>query len=134
MDAVQEILDMLGRDYGPDHWADVVKPDVGGRLERLPEEGWAGLRARAAEQPAGVRARLADALVLVERAEATDLLVGLLGSPEPLVGGAAAETLLEKNYRWTPGVSLRADLLRHREGGEGSARRAIDRLLARLPT
>ena len=133
MDSFTSLLEALEPDYNPDYWSDVVMHSVGTQLGALDQEGWSRLMQEWKPRPVAWRLRLAGALVLVEDPRAMDLLVAMLGAAEPAVGSAVAEALLEKGYRWSPEVSLLADLERHLGQAAPHEQEPIRRLMARLP-
>lgn len=133
MTAVEPLIESLDSDYSPDYWADHVKLQVARALDQLDDAGWARLTAEWPRRLAGWRIRTAEALSLSACPQATALLTHMLASPEPEVGHAIAEALLELDYQWSPEVSLRADLERHLLNAAPGARPTIQRLLGRLP-
>lgn len=128
-----EIVALLRPDYTLDYWADEVEPQLARRLEALDDEEWARLTAAVAEEPAGPRARLAEALRHTTSRRATMLLVDLLRAPEPEVGAAAADSLLELHHTWLPGVSLSGEIDRHLASAPPELQPRLERLRARLP-
>jgi hypothetical protein len=133
MTAVEPLIDSLDSDYSPDYWADHVKLQVARSLDQLDDAGWARLIAEWPHRPAGWRIRAADASSLSASPHAITLLTHMLAAPEPEVGHAIAEALLELDYQWSPEVSLRADLERHLRNASPAARPPLQRLLGRLP-
>ena len=133
MDSFMSLLEALEPDYNPDYWSDVIMHRVGAQLGALDEAGWSSLMDAWQPRPVAWRLRLAGALVLVDDPRAMDVLVAMLGSAEPDVGSAVAEALLEKGYRWSPEVSLLADLQRHLDIAAPPQQEPIRRLIARLP-
>lgn len=133
MDTLGQVVAVLGYDYSPDFWYDQAKGEVGALLDQLDDAQWAQLAALAPDQPAAWRIHLVEACLHTEQPRAVRLLVELLAAPEPEVGAAVAEMLLEKNYRWTPAESLLADLHRHLRNAPPDARAPIQRLIDRLP-
>lgn len=134
MDSFTSLIEVLEPDYNPDYWSDVVLHSAGEQLGALDEEGWSRLGSEWKQRPGAWRQRLSQALTLVEDPRAMELLVAMLGSAEPAVGSAVAEALLEKGYRWSPEVSLRADLERHLGQAAPHEQEPIRRLLGRLPS
>lgn len=133
MNSFETLIKCLGNDYNPDYWSDHEKLRIGKQLDALGTEDWSRLEKRLQALPVRSRIRLAETSVLSERSRVIDLLVAMLRSPEPEVGRAVAESLLEKNYQWSPEVSLLADLHRHFDNAAPEGRAPIERLLARLP-
>lgn len=133
MDTLAQVVAALGYDYSPDFWYDQAKGEVGALLDQLDDAQWARLAAMAPAHSPAWRIHLVEASLHTEQPRAVRLLVKLLAAPEPEVGVAVAEMLLEKNYRWTPAESLLADLHRHLQAAAPDARAPIQRLLDRLP-
>jgi len=133
MDTFEKLVEELDHDYNPDYWSDHIKLRVGEQVDELSDEHWSRLETIWQNQSVGWRIRLAEASFLSEKPRTIDLLIEMLKSPEPEVGCAVAETLLEKNYQWSPEVSLLADLERHLHRAAPQARGSIERLIARLP-
>jgi hypothetical protein len=128
------LVALLAPDYNIDYWADDVRPRAGGELDALDDAEWSRLTELSPEQPASWRVRLAEALHFADAPRSVGLLVDLMGSPEPEVGAAAAEALLEKRYEWDPDVPLRIDVDRHLQQADGRQREPLERLARRLPS
>jgi hypothetical protein len=133
MDSYEELARSLDNEYGPDYWSDYVKLRVGEQLDALGDEDWSRLEKGWRGQSAGWRVRLAEASTLSDKPRVVGLLVGLLESPEPEVGSAAAEALLEKDYTWSPEAPIGGHLRRHLGNASPEQRAPIERLLSHIP-
>ena len=133
MDTFELLVESLNHDYNPDYWSDHIKLRIGEQLDELGDEDWSRLETTWRNQSVGWRIRLAEASFLSENPRAINLLIEMLKSPEPEVGCVVAETLLEKNYQWSPEVSLLSDLERHLNRAALQDQVPIKRLISRLP-
>jgi hypothetical protein len=132
---LDELLELLEPNYGRDFWSDQVLPlEVGPIMNRLGQDDWGALAGLCETRPAPWCVRLAQASQLCDNDGPFRALVAMVRRPDPEIGRAAAEALVQLGYEWNPEEKLTADLRRHLAQSPNGRGDGIRTLLMRLPS
>jgi hypothetical protein len=128
---LEQLLSDLRGSYQRNHWADEVEPRLARVLETLSDADWRDLLDAMPAEPPVVGTNLAKGLRYTVTDRSTDLLATLLRSNSTAVGLAAAQSLFDRQQRWIPGISIRAELERHASSADPDTRQQLEALIPR---